>query len=213
MSTETSRSDETGRTIPFLRKRTDRHPPYLKPVGGTQAVNLAPADQTDMDEDEDKTGETSLHENHEGERAQSDAGSHEAYRDNRQQWSDILADMDHDSNSPMPREAVAEEVINKLMESGVRLGDIFRPRDKKKIANAARKGAGLRRKAVVDTASQQVQRVQNRLDSDRKLMHMAREFLALEEPDALTALEKTARSSRNASARLSAFMLIDAALG
>ena len=99
------------------------------------------------------------------------------------------------------------------MDSGIRLTEVFRPRDKKKIASAARKGEGTRRKAVVDIAARQVQRVQKHLDSDGDLMLMAREFLIVEESDALRALDKTSHSSKNASARLSAFLLIDAAMG
>ena len=80
-------------------------------------------------------------------------------------------------------------------------------------ASARSEGEGLRRKAISDAASRQVQRVQKRLDVDSQLMQMSREFLVMEEPDALMALDKTCRSSKNASARLSAFLLIDAALG
>jgi len=43
-------------------------------------------------------------------------------------------------------------------------------------------------------------------------MTLARDFVALEEADALNALENTHGSSKNASARLAAFLLLDAAL-
>ena len=215
--------------VQLFRRRTDRMPPYLKAVGGSQAVNLATAEEAEAEEVEkieDADAET-LEE--EAAEAEAEAPANEeteaetaeesssvpapARRPESHQWSDIIADMEREDHVALPREEIAEEVIHRLMDSGIRLGEIFRPRDKKKIANAARKGEGLRRKAISDAASRQVQRVQKRLDADRQLMHMAREFLAMEEPDALMALDKTCRSSKNASARLSAYLLIDASLG
>ncbi|WP_084417811.1 AAA family ATPase [Henriciella litoralis] len=174
---------------------TDRMPSYLKPVGGTDLTKDASGNKSD-DEDESE------------ERAAGDDR-----RQNSQHWRDIIADMERDDHTTLPREENAEGVIDGLQRAGVRLGEIFRPRDKKRIASAARKGEGLRRKAIADSAARHVQRVQSCLDEDRELMTMAREFLVIEEPDALMALEKTSHSSKNASARLSAFLLIDAALG
>tara|TARA_A100001391_G_scaffold177118_1_gene140711 strand:- start:52 stop:567 length:516 start_codon:yes stop_codon:yes gene_type:complete len=170
-------------------------PPYLKPVGGTGLTK-------------DASGKTSDDEDGSEERAAGDDR-----RQNSQHWRDIIADMERDDHTTLPREENAEGVIDGLQRAGVRLGEIFRPRDKKRIASAARKGEGLRRKATADSAARHVQRVQSCLDEDRELMTMAREFLVIEEPDALMALEKTSHSSKNASARLSAFLLIDAALG
>jgi hypothetical protein len=43
-------------------------------------------------------------------------------------------------------------------------------------------------------------------------MDMARQFAAMEQADALAALDQTQSTSRNASARLAAFLLVDAAL-
>ena len=183
------------------RRWKDRMPPYLKPVGGSEARDLD--DDDDAEEDAD---EAPVIERREERGEPADTGR-------RERWSSILADVARDERPHLPREENAEEMIHRLMESGIRLTDIFRPRDKKKIAAAARKGEGLRRKAVVDAAARQVQRVQKRLDTDGDLMLMAREFLIVEESDALSALDKTSHSSRNASARLSAFLLIDAALG
>lgn len=203
--------------VQFHRRRTDR-PPYLKPVSGGQAVNLATVEATDPDieaDEEEEEAVLSEAENVTAPEPESVPAEEVkiARRADSHQWSDIIADMERDDQPSLPREEIAEEVIHRLMDSGIRLGEIFRPRDKKKIAGASRKGEGLRRKAISDAASRQVQRVQKRLDGDRQLMHMSREFLAMEEPDALMALDKTCRSSKNASARLSAFLLIDAALG
>ena len=206
-------------------------PPYLKAVGGSQAVNLATAEEAEAEEVEkieDADAETLEEEAAEAEaeapaNAETEAETAEesssapapapARRSESHQWSDIIADMEREDHVALPREEIAEEVIHRLMDSGIRLGEIFRPRDKKRIANAARKSEGMRRKAIVDAASRQVQRVQKRLDADRELMSMAREFLTMEEPDALMALDKTCHSSKSASPRLSAFLLIDAALG
>ena len=44
------------------------------------------------------------------------------------------------------------------------------------------------------------------------LMELARYFLEMEQDDALNALEQTQKTSRNASPRLAAYLLIDAAL-
>ncbi len=42
-------------------------------------------------------------------------------------------------------------------------------------------------------------------------MHLARQFHVLEEEDALNALEQTQKTNRNCSARLAAYLLVDAA--
>jgi methyl-accepting chemotaxis protein len=186
--------------VPLHQRWADRIPPYLKPVEGSEAVGLQ-ADAQNGPEDE-------------GGHRESEASAKSEAREYRsERWSDILADISTDDRPSLPREENAERIIQKLMDSGIRLTEIFRPRDKKKIATAARKGDGTRRNAVVDAASRQVQRVQKRLDTDSDLMLMAREFLMVEERDALTALDKTSHSSKNASARLTAFLLIDSAMG
>ena len=55
-------------------------------------------------------------------------------------------------------------------------------------------------------------RVTQRLRNDRDLMDLARDFLDMESEDALHALEQTQKTGRNASARLAAYLLLDAAL-
>ena len=65
----------------------------------------------------------------------------------------------------------------------------------------------------MDNAGRQVERVTQRLRSDRELLQLAREFISLEEEDALNALEQTQKTSRNASPRLAAYLLLDAAAG
>ena len=51
------------------------------------------------------------------------------------------------------------------------------------------------------------------LDSDRDLKMAARSFVTTEEPDALRVLSMAERAREDAAPRLSAFLLLDAALG
>lgn len=126
--------------------------------------------------------------------------------------SEIIADMERDERSTLSREETAETLLGQLSESGIRLNDIFRPKDKKKIAFAARKGDKQRRSAISQHAGRQVERVRQRLRGNLELMTLARDFLALEESDALNALENTHASNKNASPRLATYLLLDAAV-
>jgi hypothetical protein len=127
---------------------------------------------------------------------------------------DIISDISREESGKLPedREQVAESIVNRLQTSGIPLGDVFRPRSKKRIASAARKGDAARREAIREQAGKEVERVSHRLRGDPKLGAMARQFAALEQADALAALDQTQSTSRNASARLAAFLLVDAAL-
>ena len=51
-----------------------------------------------------------------------------------------------------------------------------------------------------------------RLRNDDDLRTLAESFIEMEQDDALNALEQTQRTSRNASPRLAAYLLLDAAL-
>lgn len=126
--------------------------------------------------------------------------------------SEIIADMERDERSTLSREETAETLLGQLQESGIRLNEIFRPKDKKKIAFAARKGDKQRRSAISQHAGRQVERVRQRLRGNLELMTLARDFLALEESDALNALENTHASNKNASPRLATYLLLDAAV-
>ena len=125
---------------------------------------------------------------------------------------DIIADMERDERSLLSREETAEALLGQLQESGIQLTDIFRPKDKKRIAVAARKGESQRRSAINQQVGRQVERVRQRLRGNLEMMTLARDFLALEESDALNALENTHASSKNASARLATYLLLDAAV-
>ncbi len=126
--------------------------------------------------------------------------------------SDIIADMERDERSTLSREQTAEALLNQLQDSGIKLTDIFRPKDKKRIAVAARKGEDQRRSATNQQVGRQVERVRQRLRGNLEMMTLARDFLALEESDALNALENTHASNKNASARLATYLLLDAAV-
>jgi len=127
--------------------------------------------------------------------------------------SEIIADMEREDTPTLSREETAEQLIIYLGDSGIRLGEIFKPKDKKKIALSARKGDTKRRMATRQSAGRQVERVRSRLRGDSELMSLARDFVALEESDALNALENTRESRKNASSRLATYLLVDAALG
>jgi hypothetical protein len=120
--------------------------------------------------------------------------------------------MEREDRTTLSREETADSILEQLEDSGIRLTDIFRPKDKKKIALAARKGDQQRRTAINQQAGRQVDRVRKRLRGNLDMMSLARDFLALEEADALNALENTHASSKNASARLATYLLLDAAI-
>lgn len=132
---------------------------------------------------------------------------------NESDWRDILSDIGDDAGlAAEDREDTAEQLITRLQTSGIRLPDAIKPKDKKKIAAAAKKGESYRRSATLDAARRQVERVSKRLEADRGLLTLARDFVSVEEEDAMHALAQTSGSGRNASPRLSAFLLVDAAL-
>ena len=127
-------------------------------------------------------------------------------------WRDIISDMSREDRPVREREEVAEELIDRLQTSGIILPEAIRPKAKRKIAEAARRGVKERKSAIISQAGRQVERVTQRLRNDRELMDLARDFLDMESEDALHALEQTQKTGRNASARLAAYLLLDAAL-
>ncbi|HPE48430.1 MAG TPA: hypothetical protein PLR76_08540 [Hyphomonas sp.] len=127
-------------------------------------------------------------------------------------WRDIISDMSREEGLPQDREGIADRMIQRLQSSGIQLPEAFRPRAKRKIAEAARKGEKQRKAATIEQAGRQVERVTQRLRNDDTLLELARYFLEMEQDDALNALEQTQKTSRNASPRLAAYLLIDAAL-
>lgn len=133
------------------------------------------------------------------------------------EWRDIIADMGNeaaagaDPTTP-PEGDAAEELIHRLERSGITLPTAIRSRDKKKIAAAARKDEDTRRTATRDTVGGEVSRVAKRLKQDTQLTELARHFVVTEKSEALRALAATSGNGRHASPRLSAYLLVDAAL-
>ena len=127
-------------------------------------------------------------------------------------WRDIISDMNREDPLPRDREEVADRLISRLQSSGIQLPETFKPKMKRKIAEAARKGERQRKAAILEQASRQVERVTQRLRNDDDLKELAQNFVELEQEDALNALEQTQKTSRNASPRLAAYLLLDAAL-
>ena len=129
-----------------------------------------------------------------------------------QSLSEIIADMEKEENADLSREETAENLIRQLEKSGIKLKEIFRAKDIRKIALTARKGDYQRRTTINKLAGRQVDRVRQRLRGNLELTSLARNFIDHETEDALNALEKTQGSRKNASARLATFLLLDAAL-
>ena len=134
-------------------------------------------------------------------------------------WGDILADIDSPSSDAPLVETLPEDpeegvriLLERLQESGIELPKMFKPRDKRKIATASKKGDSARREAVRHCASSNVDRVAGRLRGNPELRTLAEYFLQNEQDIALSYLEKTAKTGKHASPRLSAYLLIDAAI-
>ncbi|MEM7004878.1 MAG: hypothetical protein AAF498_03270 [Pseudomonadota bacterium] len=139
----------------------------------------------------------------------------------RTEWREIIADLEDGEASeakpaqttvPLAREETADKLIDRLESSGIPLPRTFKPKDKKRIAAAARKDETARRSAIRQAAGAEVDRVALRLRKDSELKQLAQHFVMAEEPEALLALDKTSGSRRHASPRLSAYLLVDAAL-
>lgn len=125
-------------------------------------------------------------------------------------WRGLLGGVDE--VSAQVEETSAGAIIDRLDRGGVRL-HVVKASDLRRIANAAHQGERQRRRAIRDTAPSEIQRVSRMLEADRDLQHAARSFVAAEEPDALRVLSMAERAREGAAPRLSAYLLLDAALG
>ncbi len=125
-------------------------------------------------------------------------------------WRGLLGGVDE--VSAQVEETSAGAIIDRLDRGGVRL-HVVKASDLRRIANAAHQGERQRRRAIRDTAPSEIQRVSRMLEADRDLQHAARSFVAAEEPDALRVLSMAERAREDAAPRLSAYLLLDAALG
>jgi hypothetical protein len=126
-------------------------------------------------------------------------------------WRDLLTGID--DAGPAQREETVSTVIDHLNRAGVRLSHIVRASDLRRIATASHQGERQRRRATRDVAPGEIQRVSRLLDTDSDLQQAARTFIAVEEPDALRVLATAERAREDAAPRLSAYLLLDAALG
>ncbi len=124
-------------------------------------------------------------------------------------WRGLLSGID-DVATHMHDQSAA--IVDRLDRAGVRLHAV-KASDLRRIANAAHQGERQRRRAIRDTAPSEIQRVTRLLEADRDLEYAARTFVASEEPDALRVLSMADRSREDAAPRLSAYLLLDAALG
>jgi hypothetical protein len=124
-------------------------------------------------------------------------------------WRDLLNGIDE---TPHGRRDEAGHMVDRLDRAGVRLGAV-KASDLRRIASAAHQGERQRRRAIRDVAPSEIQRVSRLLDSDRDLQMAARSFISSEEPDALRQLAMPERMREDAAQRLSAYLLLDAALG
>lgn len=124
-------------------------------------------------------------------------------------WRDLLTGIEE---VPEKREESASVLMEQLERAGVRLA-VVKASDLRRIATAAHQGERPRRRATRDIAPSEIQRVTRLLDADHDLQRAARTFVMSEEPDALRLLEGADRAREEASPRLSAYLLLDAALG
>ncbi len=126
-------------------------------------------------------------------------------------WRSLLGGIDGPP-APQVREQSAGAMIERLDRAGVRL-HVVKAADLRRIANASNQGERQRRRATHETAPQEIQRVTRMLETDRDLQHAAREFVTREAADALRVLSMAGRAREDAAPRLSAYLLLDTALG
>jgi hypothetical protein len=130
---------------------------------------------------------------------------------NGSSWRGLLSGIEE--MPPQVREQSAGAMIQRLDRAGVRLSHIVKASDLRRIAIAAHHGEHQRRRAIRDVAPSEIQRVSRILETDRDLQQAARSFISHEEADALRVLSMAERAREDAAPRLSAYLLLDAALG
>lgn len=123
---------------------------------------------------------------------------------------DILSDLDRDMSDPGAIDS-GLELVERLQSSGIGLPRIFRSRDGRRLAQAARKGDDALRRTVREIAADEVERVAQRLSRDGQLAGLAREFMRRDTGDIMETLARL-RSDEATPPRVSAWLLVDAAL-
>lgn len=114
-----------------------------------------------------------------------------------------------------PRPAVAataDAMIERLDRAGLRL-QAMKAADLRRIASASNRGDRHRRQVTHRIAPSEIRRVSDMLAADRELQLAAREFVSREAPHALRALSGGGRTREAAAHELSAYLLLDTALG
>ncbi|OYX48519.1 MAG: hypothetical protein B7Y90_09965 [Alphaproteobacteria bacterium 32-64-14] len=127
-------------------------------------------------------------------------------------WRDLLGGIETPEPAPQVREQSAGAMIDRLDRAGVRL-HVVKAADLRRIANASSQGERQRRRATHETAPAEIQRVTRMLETDRDMQTAAREFVSREAADALRVLSMAGRAREDAAPRLSAYLLLDTALG
>jgi hypothetical protein len=123
---------------------------------------------------------------------------------------DILSDIDRESAEPFAPDS-GLELVERLQSSGIGLPRIFRSRDGRRLAQAARKGDEALRRTVREIAADEVERVAQRLSRDNALEGLARDFMRRDTSDILETLARL-RADEATPPRVSAWLLVDAAL-
>jgi hypothetical protein len=126
-------------------------------------------------------------------------------------WRDLLTGIEEAPAHERDEKAMA--MMDRLDRAGVKLKQAVRAGDLRRIAQASHQGERQRRRAIRDAAPSDIQRVARLLDQDRDLQRDAKAFVAYEEPTALRVLGSAERAREDAAPRLSAYLLLDAALG
>jgi hypothetical protein len=126
-------------------------------------------------------------------------------------WRDLLTGVEE--ATPAPREQTVSTMMERLDRAGIRLNHVVKASDLRRIASASHQGQRQRRRMIRDVAPGEIQRVVRLLDADSDLQQTAKSFVAAEEPEALRQLAGAERSREDAAPRLSAYLLLDAALG
>jgi hypothetical protein len=110
------------------------------------------------------------------------------------------------------RDRSAGSMIDRLDRAGVRLGGVVSASDLRRIASASHQGERQRRRAIRDVVPGEIQRISRLLENDRDMQVAARTFVNAEAEDALRVLAVSERAREDAHPRLSAYLLLDAAL-
>ncbi len=124
-------------------------------------------------------------------------------------WRELLTGVE--ARNAAGEQGQSSELLDTLGRNGVSLS-IVKASDLRRIASASHQGELQRRRAIRDTAPGEIQRVSQLLDRDAGLEKSARTFLAVEGPQALRALATADSAREDAEPRLSAYLLLDAAL-